>query len=71
MSYKHTQISYLMIGVTLVVLALFVWVYMRSSAEAVSVDSGPNLAVTTIMALILVILASFVSLQVMIDGKYL
>lgn len=71
MNYKHTQISYLMIIVTLAVLALFAWAYITSSAEPASVDSGTNFAVTAIMTLILFILASFVSLQVIIDGKYL
>ena len=60
-----------MIIVTLAVLALFAWAYITSSAEPASVDSGTNFAVTAIMTLILFILASFVSLQVIIDGKYL
>jgi len=71
MNYKHTQFSYLMLVVTLAVLVLFVWIYITSSAEPDSIDSGPNLAITSIMALILFILASLVSLQVIIDGKYL
>lgn len=71
MSYKHTQIGYLMLVVTLAVLVLFAWVYIMASAEPPSADSGPNFAVTAIMALILFILASFGSLQVIIDGKYL
>jgi len=71
MNYKHTQIGYLMLIVTLVVLVLFAWAYITSSAEPDSVDSGTNFAVTAIMALILFILTSFVSLQVIIDEKYL
>ena len=55
----------------LAVLALFAWVYITASAEPASVDSGPNFAITAIMALILFILASFGSLQVIIDGEYL
>jgi hypothetical protein len=70
-SYKHTQIGYLMLVVTLAVLALFAWVYITALAEPVSVDSGPNFAVTTVMALILFILASFATLTVSIDGNYL
>ena len=70
MKYKHTQISYLMIVVTLAVLVFFVWAHITSSAEPVSVDSGTNLAITSIMALIIFILTSFVSLQVIVDGKY-
>ena len=71
MNYKHTQFSYLMLIVTLAVLLLFAWLYMTASAEPVSTDSGPNFAITSIMALILFILASFVTLQVIIDGEYL
>ena len=71
MNYKHTQIGYLMLVVTLAVLVLFTWVYITGSAEPDSADSGSNFAVTAIMALILFILASFGSLQVIIDGKYL
>ena len=71
MNYKHTQISYLMLVVTLAVLALFAWVYITARAEPPSYYSGTNFAVTSIMALIVLILASFVSLQVMIDEKYL
>jgi len=71
MHYKHTQIGYLMLVVTLAVLVLFAWVHITASAEAPSPDSGTNLLVTAVMALILFILASFVSLQVSIDGGYL
>jgi hypothetical protein len=71
MNYKHSQFSYLMLVVTLVVFFLFAWVYITASAEPVSADSGPNFAITSIMAFILFILASFVTLQVIIDGEYL
>ncbi|MDO8451454.1 MAG: hypothetical protein Q7S76_01145 [bacterium] len=70
-SYKHTQIGYLMLVVTLAVLGLFAWVYITASAEPASVDSGPNFAGTAIMALILFILASFATLTVSIDENYL
>ena len=40
-------------------------------AETPSVDSGTNLAVTAVMALIVFILASFATLRVSIDEKYL
>ncbi len=69
--YKHTQIGSLMLVVFLVVLALFSWAHITASAEPVSVDSGTNFAVTAIMAFILFILASFVLLQAIVDGKYL
>lgn len=48
--YKHTQVGYLMIVITLVVLALFTWIYIMASAEPSSVDSGPNLLMSVVMA---------------------
>jgi len=69
-SYKHTQIGYLMLVVTLAVLVLFAWVYIMASAEPPSVDSGPNFAVSAIMILILFILASFATLTASIDENY-
>ena len=71
MNYKHTQIGYLMLIVTLAVLVIFAWTYITARAEPPSVNSGTNFAVTATMALILFILASFGSLQVIIDEKYL
>jgi hypothetical protein len=70
-SYKHTQIGYLMLFVTLAILVLFVRVYITALVEPISVDSGPNAAVTTVMVLIVFILASFATLVVSIDEKYL
>jgi hypothetical protein len=69
--YKHTQVGYLMIVVTLAVLALFMWVQIKARVESPSVDSGTNFAITAIMALILLILTSFTALTVFIDKKYL
>jgi hypothetical protein len=60
-----------MLVTTPVVLVLFAWTYITDLAESPSYYSGPSFAVTAIMALILFILASFVSLQVIIDEKYL
>lgn len=71
MKYKHTQIGYLIIATWFAVLALFVWVYFTAASEPVSADSGPNLAITSIMTLVLIILASFVTLQTRIDDTYL
>lgn len=71
MNYKHTQIGYLMMVVTLVVLVLFAWAYITARAEPPSYYSGTNFATTAMMVLVLFILASFWTLQVMIDGKYL
>jgi hypothetical protein len=70
-SYKHTQIGYLMLVVTLAVLVLFAWVYVTASAEPPSVDSGSNFAVSATMVLILFILASFATLTAWIDENYL
>ena len=69
--YKHTQISYLMLVITLTVLALFAWAYITAKVEPPSYDSGTNFLITTIMALILFILASFITLTVSIDENYL
>ena len=71
MNYKHIQFSYLILVFTLAVFVLFASVYISASAEPDSTDSGPNFAITFIMGLILFILASFVSFQVIIDGVYL
>ena len=70
-SYKHTQIGYLMLVITLAVLVLFAWAYITARAEPPSYYSGTNFAVTAIMALILFILASFATLTVSIDENYL
>jgi hypothetical protein len=60
-----------MLVVTMAVLVLFAWVYIMASAEPPAADSGPNFAITSIMALILFILGSFATLTVSIDGNYL
>lgn len=71
MKYKHTQISYLMIIITLIILINFIYTHIISANEPTSVDSGSNFLVTAMMALIVFTLASFISLQVYIDDKYL
>ncbi len=70
-TYKHTQIGYLMLVVTLAVLVFFAWLQITARAEPPSVDSGTNFAVTAIMTLIIFILASFVTLTTSIDENYL
>ena len=70
-SYKHTQIGYLMLVVTLVVLAFFAWAQITARLEPPSVDSGTNFLVTFIMALILFILSSFTTLTTSLDENYL
>jgi hypothetical protein len=71
MLYKHTQIGYLMLVVTLVVLVLFARAYITARAEPPSYYSGTNFLITAIMAFILFILASFATLTVSIDENYL
>lgn len=52
-------------------LVFFAWAQITARAEPPSVDSGANFAVTFVMILILLVLASFITLTVSIDGKYL
>ena len=60
-----------MLVVTLAVLVLFAWMQITARAEPPSVNSGTNFAITAIMALILFILASFITLSVAVDENYL
>ncbi len=68
-SYKHKQIGYLILAITFIMLVFFVSIYIMASLEPASVDSGTNLLVTAIMALILFVLGSFSTLTVMINEK--
>lgn len=70
-SYKHTQIGYLMLVVTLSVLVFFTWLQITARAESPSYDSGTNFAMTAMMALILFILTSFTTLTTSIDENHL
>ncbi len=70
-TYKHTQIGYLMLIVTLAVLVFFAWAQITARAEPPSYDSGTNFAVTIIMALMLLIPASFATLTVSIGENCL
>lgn len=70
-TYKHTQIGCLMVFVTLAVLVFFARLQIIARAEPPSYDSGTNFAVTALMALIVFILASFSTLRVVIDERYL
>ena len=60
-----------MIVVTLAVLVLFACAHITARAEIPSINSGSNFAVSAIMVLILLILASFATLTVSIDETYL
>lgn len=71
MKYKHTQIGYLMLVVSLAVLVFFAQAQIQARAEPPSVDSGSNFAITAIMALILIVLSSFCTLQTIIDDQFL
>lgn len=70
-SYKHTQIGYLMIVVTLAVLGLFTWLQITARMEPSSPESGTNFAMTAVMVLILFILASFSTLTITVDEQSL
>ncbi len=59
-----------MIFTTLAVLAIFTQAIIAARAEPVSLDSGTNLLVTSVMVLIMIILASFSTLTTSIDGEY-
>ena len=71
MQYKHRQIGYVMITVTLAVLILFAWMYITTANEPAGIDAGNNLVATTTMIVIMFILTAFTSLQVTIDKKQL
>lgn len=71
MNYKHTQISYPMIIITISLLIFFISNYIIALNEPISYDSWANLLVNIVMILIVFIVASFISLQVSIDDKYL
>lgn len=62
MKYQHTQIGYLIISTLTIVILLFVSILSQASFD---------LFVITLMFFILFVLASFVSLQVMITENYL
>jgi len=70
-TYKHTQIGYLMLAVLLIVLVFFAWLQITARAEPPSIDSGANFAMTAVMVLVVLILASFGTLSVSIDENYL
>lgn len=69
MPYKHTQTSYMMIAITMAILLYFLRIYNSATMEPVSPDSGTNLLVTSVMVLIVLVVASFVSLHVTVDEK--
>ena len=67
MEYKHTQVGYLMIVVTLFVFAVFFQTHIAAIQETPSPDSGTNLLVTSLMVGIIFILISMSILTVFID----
>lgn len=68
-TYKHTQVSWFMIAITLVVLVFFGWLQVTSRLGPASVDSGANFLVTAVMVLVLFVLTSFSSLTVSVDEQ--
>lgn len=69
--YKHAQIGYLILIITLATLALFAWLQITARVEPPSPDSGANFAITALMAFILFILASFSTLTVAVGEQTL
>lgn len=67
--YKHTQVSWFMIAITLVVLGFFAWLQVSARMELPSRDSGANVLVTGVMVLVLFVLASFSTLTVSLDEQ--
>jgi hypothetical protein len=60
-----------MLAVLLIVLVFFAWLQITARAEPPSVDSGTNFAMTAVMILVVLIIASFGTLSVSIDENYL
>ncbi|HEY4502821.1 MAG TPA: hypothetical protein VJC14_00065 [Candidatus Paceibacterota bacterium] len=65
LSYKHTQIGYLILFILLALIVFYVWLY-----GVISIEIGSNFFVVAIMSLVLFILASFLTLKVTIDANY-
>lgn len=66
MNYKHTQVGYLIFSVLFVLALFYAWLYQTIPAE-----DGSTYGAVSVMVIVLVILASFTTLQVAIDEKYL
>lgn len=60
-----------MLIILMVVLVFFTWLQISARVEPPSYDSGTNFVFTAIMALILLILASFATLSVSVDENYI
>lgn len=58
-----------MLFVTLVILIFFAWLQVTARAEPPSYNSGTNLLVTSVMVLVLFILASFSALTVSVNEQ--
>ncbi len=65
--YKHTQIGYLMLSVTLAVIVFFVLAQIMAQAEDPSYYSGTNFLITAIMIIIVTTLLSFTTLSTSIN----
>ena len=70
-AYKHTQISYILLVITLIVFIFFAWAYNTARSEPPSYYSGTNFAVTAVMILIVAVLASCTTLTTIVDQNYL
>lgn len=60
-----------MIVVFFVVLIIFTWIQMTARVETPSLDSGANFVITAVMAVVLVMLASFSLLTVSVGDEYI
>jgi len=70
-NYKKTQISYLISAITILISALFSWIYITASNETPSINSGPNFAISFLMLVIILILSSLTTLTISINETYL
>ncbi len=70
-TYKHAQVGYLMIVITLAVVVLFTWLQVVARMEPPSPDSGSNFAMTATMTLVVLVLASFSWLTVSLEQDFL
>ncbi|MCA9369983.1 MAG: hypothetical protein H6774_02520 [Pseudomonadales bacterium] len=62
--------SYPMILITLIVWALFMWAQFVTRLEPTSANSGANFGVTAVMVLAVLALASFITIQVSVDERF-
>jgi len=62
MNYKHTQIGYLILFILILISLFFLWILTKSNFD---------LLTSIIMILVLIILSSFLTLNVIVNSKFL